>query len=80
MIQLDRSGQQKTLEYRIVDQFMEALGKRRIPEIARGTGQSVDEVQEALERIGRLEPGRAAPSCQTTTNTSCGSLRTEVRG
>src|SRR5215471_16309944 len=61
MLQLERSGQQKTLEYRIVDQFMEALGKRRIPEIARGTGQSVDEVQEALERIGRLEPrpGRA---------------------
>ena len=61
MLQLERSGQQKTLEYRIVDQFMEALGKRRIPEIARGTGQSVDEVQDALERIGRLEPrpGRA---------------------
>ena len=40
---------------------MEALGKRRIPEIARGTGASVDEVQEALERIARLEPrpGRA---------------------
>lgn len=61
MLQLERAGQQKTLEYRIVDQFMEALGKRRIPEIARGTGQSVDEVQDALERIGRLEPrpGRA---------------------
>ena len=40
---------------------MEALGKRKIPEIARGTGQSVDDVQEALARIGRLEPrpGRA---------------------
>src|SRR5256885_9327068 len=46
---------------RIVDEFMEALGKRRIPEIARGTGQSVEEVQAALERIARLEPrpGRA---------------------
>jgi RNA polymerase sigma-54 factor len=61
MLQLERSGQQNTLEYRIVDQFMEALGKRRIPEIARGTGQSVDDVQQALERIARLEPrpGRA---------------------
>src|SRR5438309_12060822 len=40
---------------------MEALGKRRIPEIARGTGQDVDDVQEGLERIARLEPrpGRA---------------------
>src|SRR3989475_2718374 len=61
MLQLERSGQQKTLEYRIVNDFMDALGKRRIPEIARGTNREVDEVQEALERIARLEPrpGRA---------------------
>jgi RNA polymerase sigma-54 factor len=61
MLQMERSGQQDTLEYRIVRDFMEALGKRRIPEISRGTAQSVDDVQEALERIARLEPrpGRA---------------------
>jgi RNA polymerase sigma-54 factor len=61
MLQLERAGQKETLEYRIVSDFMDALGKRRIPEIARGTGQTVDEVQESLARIGRLEPrpGRA---------------------
>jgi len=61
MLQLERAGQQSTLEYRIVSEFMDALGKRRIPEIARGSGQSVDDVQQALERIARLEPrpGRA---------------------
>jgi len=61
LLQLERSGQKNTLEYRIVDEYMDALGKRRIPEIARGTGQSVDDVQAALERIARLEPrpGRA---------------------
>ena len=61
LLQLDREGRKNTLEYRIVDQFMEALGKRRMPEIARGTGQPVDEVQEAIARIGLLEPrpGRA---------------------
>src|ERR1041385_5448317 len=61
LLQLERSGQRSTLEYRIVDEFMDALGKRRIPEIARGTGQSVDDVQGALEPIARLEPrpGRA---------------------
>jgi RNA polymerase sigma-54 factor len=61
LCQMDRAGQQDTLEYRIVRDFMEALGKRRIPEIARGTGCDVDEVQDALERIARLEPrpGRA---------------------
>jgi RNA polymerase sigma-54 factor len=61
LIQLERSKQQDTLEYRIVKDFMEALGKRRIPEIAKGTGVEVDEVQDALENIGKLDPrpGRA---------------------
>jgi RNA polymerase sigma-54 factor len=56
MLQLERADMQETLEYRIVRDFMDALGKRRIPEIARGTGQDVEDVQEALGRIGRLEP------------------------
>jgi RNA polymerase sigma-54 factor len=61
MLQLERAGQQDTLEYRIVRDFMEALGKRRIPEIARGMERSVEDVQESLARIARLEPrpGRA---------------------
>jgi RNA polymerase sigma-54 factor len=61
MLQLERAGKQDALEYRIVRDFMDALGKRRIPEIARGTGCGVDEAQEAIGRIGRLEPrpGRA---------------------
>lgn len=61
LLQLERNRQHETLEYRIVRDFMEALGKRRIPEIARGTGTEVDEVQDALENIAKLEPrpGRA---------------------
>jgi RNA polymerase sigma-54 factor len=61
LLQLERTGQQETLEYRIVHDFMDALGKRRIPEIARGAGRTNEEVQEAMARIGRLEPrpGRA---------------------
>ena len=54
-------ARQESLEYRIVRDYMEALGKRRIPEIARGTGRTVEEVQECAGRIARLEPrpGRA---------------------
>src|SRR5688572_871221 len=61
LLQLERDGRKNTVEYRIVDEFMEALGKRRLPEIARGVGQSVDDVQKAVARIGLLEPrpGRA---------------------
>jgi RNA polymerase sigma-54 factor len=61
LLQLKRSGQEDSLEYRIVRDFMDELGRRRIPEIARGLGRPVDEVQSSVERIGRLEPrpGRA---------------------
>jgi RNA polymerase sigma-54 factor len=61
MLQLERDGRQDTVEYRIVRDFMDALGKRRLPEIARGVGQSVDDVQTAVARISLLEPrpGRA---------------------
>lgn len=61
LLQLERAGRQDSLEYRIVRDFMEALGKRRIPEIARGTGRTVEEVQNSLASIARLEPrpGRA---------------------
>src|SRR5262249_15868952 len=61
MLQLERSGETETMEYQIIRDYMEALGKRRVPEIARGLGRDVDEVQEAIGRISRLEPrpGRA---------------------
>lgn len=61
MLQLERNGKQESLEYQIIRDHMEALGKRRMPEIARGVGQSVEEVQRAVGRIGLLEPrpGRA---------------------
>lgn len=56
LLQMQRSGLQETLEYRIVNEQMEALSRRRIPELARVTGATVEEVQEALGRIARLEP------------------------
>ena len=56
MLQLERAGSGKTVEYRIVRDFMDALDKRKMPEIARGLGLTVEDVQEAVERIACLEP------------------------
>ncbi len=55
-LQLERAGRQETLEYRIIDQHMDALGKRRLPEIARATEQTIEQVQQAVARISHLEP------------------------
>jgi RNA polymerase sigma-54 factor len=61
LLQLERDGKQNTLEYLIIRDHMEALGKRRMPELARALGQSVEAIQEAVRRIALLEPrpGRA---------------------
>ena len=61
MLQLERQDKTETEEYKILRDHMDSLAKRRFPEIARGLGIDVLDVQEAAERIGNLEPrpGRA---------------------
>ena len=56
LIQLKREGKEDSLEYRIVSEHMEDLGRRRFPEIARRMGISVEEVQSAANKIARLNP------------------------
>jgi RNA polymerase sigma-54 factor len=56
LIQLKREGKEHSLEYKIVSEHMEDLGRRRFPEIARRMGISVEDVQNAADNIGRLNP------------------------
>ena len=56
LIQLQRDGRERSLEYKVVSECMEELGKRRFPEIARKSGVGVEEVQKAADNIARLNP------------------------
>src|SRR5256714_2069737 len=56
LIQLGREGKERSLEYKIVSEHMDDLGRRRFPEIARRMGISVEEVQKAADNIARLNP------------------------
>ena len=56
LIQLERVGKEDSLEYKIISEHMEDLGKRRFPEIARRMGISVEEVQKCANNIARLNP------------------------
>jgi RNA polymerase sigma-54 factor len=56
LIQLRREGKEHSLEYKIISEHMEDLGRRRFPEIARRMGISVEEVQKAADNIARLNP------------------------
>jgi RNA polymerase sigma-54 factor len=56
LIQLQRQGKEQSVEYRIVSEYMDDLGRHRFPEIARRMATSVEEVQKAADNIARLNP------------------------
>src|SRR4051812_2028127 len=56
LIQLRRQGKEHSLEYRIVSEHMEDLGKHRFPEIARSMAIDVEDVQRTADKIARLNP------------------------
>lgn len=56
LLQLERIGKIDSLEHRVIDKHMDALGRRRFPEIARAIGVEVDEVQNIAENISHLDP------------------------
>ena len=56
LIQLKREGKQNSLEYKIISEHMQDLGKRRFPEIARKMGLSAEQVQKCANNIAQLDP------------------------
>ncbi len=56
LIQLKREGRQNSLEYKIISDHMQDLGKRRFPEIARRMGLNVEQVQKCANNIAQLDP------------------------
>jgi RNA polymerase sigma-54 factor len=68
LIQLKREGRQASLEYKIISEHMQDLGKRRFPEIARRMGISVEQVQKCANSIARLDPRPGAIFAQAPQN------------
>jgi RNA polymerase sigma-54 factor len=56
LIQLRRIGKEHSLEWKIVSNHLEDLGKKRFPEIARRCGTTVECVQRAANFIATLDP------------------------
>jgi len=56
MLQLERQGRHDSIEYKIVRHHLEALARKRHPQIAKALGTSVERVAEAAVSIGRLTP------------------------
>lgn len=56
LAQLAVKGRGESLPARIVRDHFELLTRRRIPELARKLGAPADDIQAAIEEIGRLDP------------------------
>ncbi len=56
LIQLRRLGKEGSLEFQIVDEHLADLGRRRLPEVARRLGVTVEQVQRAANFISTLDP------------------------
>ncbi|MGE9270187.1 MAG: RNA polymerase factor sigma-54 [Verrucomicrobiales bacterium] len=56
LLQLERQDRKDSLEYRIVRDHLEDLARKRLPQIARAMGTSVDRISEAASAISRLTP------------------------
>ena len=56
LFQLEAKGRGGSIAARVVRDHFELLTRRRIPDLARRLGVSVEEIQTAIEEIGTLDP------------------------
>ena len=56
MTQLDQQGLKNSDAYEIIEKHFKLLARRRIPDIARKMGISLEDAQAAIEEISQLDP------------------------
>lgn len=56
LIQLNRRGLNKSIEYQIVAESLDLLGRKRYQELARNYKVNVERIRDAATLIGRLQP------------------------
>lgn len=56
LLQLERKGKKGTLIYRVVDEYLDEIGRNQIPKVARALRVSSAQLYEVLEGIRKLNP------------------------
>ncbi|MEP4076898.1 RNA polymerase factor sigma-54 [Haloferula sp.] len=56
LLQLEFAGEKDSVEYRIVQDHLTDLARKRYPQIAKALGTNIDRISDAAARIGRLTP------------------------
>lgn len=63
LLQLERKGRKESIEYIVVRDHLEALGRRRYQDMATKLGVYPDEIQDAAENIAKLQPRPGLALC-----------------
>ncbi|MSR67167.1 MAG: RNA polymerase sigma-54 factor [Pedosphaera sp.] len=56
LLQMEAAGIEESLEYQLVNDHMDALGRHRYPDISKALDIDVVDIQKAAERIAKLSP------------------------
>ncbi len=56
LLQLEAAGEERSLVHKLVENHLEDLTRNRLPQVARVTGSSIEEVKQALARLRELDP------------------------
>ncbi|MFN0057054.1 MAG: RNA polymerase factor sigma-54 [Planctomycetota bacterium] len=56
LLQLDRDGDDYPLEREIIRHHLKDIAKNRLPQVAKATGRTLEDVKDAVEIIGKLNP------------------------
>jgi len=68
LIQLERRGEVESVAHEIVESHLQALGSRKLPDIAHALGIGIDDVVNAAEKIAGLEPKPGRSFASETAN------------
>ena len=68
LIQLERLDKEHSLEYRIIDKYLDDLAHKRYPQIARRLGVTPHQITLAAEFIGTLDPKPGSIFTETANN------------
>jgi len=61
---MEAKGRGGSIAARVIRDHFDLLTRRRIPDLARRLGVSVEEIQVAIEEIGTLDPAPGTALCR----------------
>ena len=80
LLQLDNLNRNNSLAARIIDADLDLLMRRRIPELARKLGSTIEDIQNAIQEISDLDPSPGSQFVADTNRSISADVKVERDG